>query len=350
MVIAALAPQLNDFGLARDTLAKPAVESRCVPIGKQLRPDRDEWECLFGADEAGTSVSSGSSGTCSQHLSSLEELQQHYYRYHSPFENPDYMWRCLNCGFNWPDLLGGFTGPNESCPQQCGVRNHQRWYWGEVQREIDLFPGRPAIQVSSREPPATRPAPPPPSYSQNSSSAGAHSFPGVFQFTGDAGSSGSGGGQYWKAGASRVRSMKRSIGAFHHPCEALGGKKAKMPPFGSGASMLLPTLSLVSFCLAELWLWLSANSSPAFRAPAGVSFLDLALSLVPELSLACVAAGVVGTWLFRHVRDRWGAEHQWFGEVPVHDGDDGNGYYDDMFSISKREEALSKSVSAAIAA
>ncbi|KAK4188994.1 hypothetical protein QBC35DRAFT_381330 [Podospora australis] len=293
---------------SRKSTANTTVESRHLPIGKQLSQDRDEWECLYGTDEADVPSSSGRGGSCSRHCSSLSELEQHYRLQHSTFENASYMWRCISCGFNSPDIFGNPAGPTQSCLQpQCRMREHQRWYWGLVRRDTNLTPGRPSIQVSSQEPPSARSAPPPPYFSQNNSSTGGHGFPGVFTFSAYTNGSGSG-GQYWKA-ASKATYLAT------HPYETLSEKSftssrqvlwcpSKMSLFGSGFS-IFAIHSLISICVVELWLWLSASSSSAFQAQASASFLDLALSLVPELSLACVAAGLIGTWLFRHVRDRW---------------------------------------------
>ncbi|KAK4682996.1 hypothetical protein QC764_121150 [Podospora pseudoanserina] len=266
------------------------TDYQCVPVGKQTYNlvGQLQFECL-GASAA---EHDGVEFPCAQRFNTLDLLIEHFYSAHYVFENHEERGRCLSCLLDW-DLTSA-EELTEPC-KQCGQDRHEKWYWGFISKGTppSLTSGTTSVRVASQDGYGygmQQGGSPFGNQSTNlygHGSGGGYDFGGGFLF----GDYGDGRNQYYKAAQHLTKQpYKPTINR---------GSKA-MPAFGSHpAYSIFVGFSLLSVIATRLYLAVGAPYQPASSLT--VSSPSWWAAFVPELSVACIAAGLVAMWLFRHV-------------------------------------------------
>ncbi|KAK4177551.1 hypothetical protein QBC36DRAFT_345354 [Triangularia setosa] len=272
-----------------DTAWLGATDYQHIPICKQTFTftGHQQFECL------GTSAAENDGGEspCGQCYNTLESLIEHFINAHYVFETHEERGKCLGCGLDW-DL----TNPEELTEpcKQCGRDQHEKWYWGFVSKATppSLTSGTTSIRVTSPDgygygmQQGGSPFGNQSTTYYGQGTGGGYYFDGGFLF----GDYGNGGNQYYKAAQ---HDMKHSYKPITNP-----GSKA-IPVFGSNpAFSLLVGFSLLSVIVTHQYL--TAGTPCQTPSPPTVFSLSWWPAFIPELSIACIAAGLVATWLFRH--------------------------------------------------
>ncbi|KAK0723668.1 hypothetical protein B0T21DRAFT_294156 [Apiosordaria backusii] len=264
-----------------------------IPICKQTFTfiRQEQFECL------GTFPLENNGGefTCGDRYNTLESLTEHFFNVHYVFENPQERGKCLSCGLDWD--LGGPEELTEPC-KQCGRDQHEKWYWGFINKATppSLTSGTTEVRVTGPDgmqqggPPfmdqLTNP------YGQDN--GGGYGFDGGFSFGGygDYGLHGIGDNQYHKAARHEMK-MKHS-----YRLDANITSKTT-PLLGSNSAFpLLVGFSFLSVMITHLYL--NTGSACRHSSPSADFDLDLWAAFIPELSIACIAAGLAATWLIQH--------------------------------------------------
>ncbi|KAK4039577.1 hypothetical protein C8A01DRAFT_16467 [Parachaetomium inaequale] len=308
--------------------------ARDVLIGKQVAPRSRDWVCLGESNASGSSLSSGGLGTCGQEFPDLDTLRHHFAAYHIQFYGQQYNWRCNKCQHQ-------VSHPSYSgfCPS-CGEPDAsawEMWYWGKVNTPPGpaSLPGLITSQDDSPSGPSSWTSYsahyPSQSGGYNNSYMPSGGYNNSYMSSGGNGY-GYGGGQTYMAAhvATPTDSKHPTPTDSKHPtacCEkpalaayrkphiadawflkfySKSGGKASLLRHVCPAAVVLAffTIACIDHCLSP---------APANHFGDGVELImsSMLSSIVhngrvsiPQLSVACIAAGLVVSWLFRHVRDR----------------------------------------------
>lgn len=300
-----------------------------IPIGKQVLPYCQLWTCLWST----CSISTGEPATCDQKFSHLEHLKMHLMVFHEVvFDNTWEFCLCTNCGHSMlPPMLPEATSP---CPQ-CGASQRvdnlglaaptwQRWCMTKVPAR-PKHSSLPVVRVSSQEgSPSNHSAWTSYSAPHLGSSGGQHN-----PYMPSAGGYGWGGGtgpySYNTAGATTPSKSEKPGSCCEKP-----GPVACCPDGDMLVADMWPLSSLfwdnkastkISFlrhaCPAAVvlavFVYTVINTWVATGHLGGGGFEPVLSRLIsfivpdgrvriPELSVACIAAGLVMSWLYRHVK------------------------------------------------
>lgn len=300
--------------------AVPTQSSQEVPIGKQVSPYISEWVCLWGSDEYGSSWSRGKLGPCNQSFSDLETLRQHFTTFHIPFHRERRYWRCIDCGLDMssPD-------PDRPCPQCSQPFTWHEWCWAKL--NIPSPSGPPSLSlgpVPSQDGPSSSHS----SWNRSAefpSASGGHNNSWTAPFGGYWYSNGSGSGYHYTAahaasptGSKRPTACcgKPTLATCHsgsslidmlHPA-SYSDKTAGKTALLRHACPAAVVLAVFLIALVNSWLFTGRGRH------AGVEYImsSMASSMfpsgqikIPDLSIAFIIAGVVVSWLVRHVKSRW---------------------------------------------
>ncbi|KAK4200131.1 hypothetical protein QBC40DRAFT_73636 [Triangularia verruculosa] len=270
-----------------DTTWLRVTDYQHIPICKQMSIFTGEqlFECLgtFAADPGIGEF------PCGQCFDTLELLIEHFINVHYVFETHEERGKCLNCGLDW-DMMNS-EELTEPC-KQCGRSVHEKWYWGFVSKakSPSLTSGTTSVRVTSQDgygfgmPQGGSLFADQSTAHYGQDNGGGFDFGGGF-FFGDY-PYGNGGSQYYKCGQD---------GTKHH-CKPFANPSRKtVPVFGSNpAFSALVAFSLLSVVVTHEYL--AAGTPCQAASPLTI----LSLSCIPELSIACIAAGFVAAWFFRH--------------------------------------------------
>ncbi|KAL2259847.1 hypothetical protein VTK26DRAFT_6328 [Humicola hyalothermophila] len=322
----------------RSQVAQPAEP---IAIGKQVISYGHRWACAWGSDGDILPGLDGGREACPCCFDSLDALQRHFQYYHAPFHEPWYLWQCTGCKFQ----SNYSRGPCMSCGQNT-LRELWRWAKRSNSSTSTSTPmGRVASEggpYSSTYPLAgTYPSP----FAGQSGGGSFNHF--TFNFGGYGNGSGGSGQSYQHKTAANTSppppfkkaavrgpantplSTAAACGSQHQEdtsdrCRGL----LRLSSYSSDGiiKFALPcavlALTVLALLVVEAWPFLFAGDrSWSCAAAGGLSCgVDDALSglqNVPELGVACVVAGLVASWLWRHVRFRLGETGIGRGEPAV---------------------------------
>ncbi|KAK3367168.1 hypothetical protein B0T24DRAFT_384580 [Lasiosphaeria ovina] len=291
---------------------------RYVPIGRKVLSPGQEWECLWGInDGTESSVSSGEAEACNLRCNTLDHLYIHFSVEHAPYQNPNFMWRCLACNFNW-------MNPNVSCPNCSTLRSWQRWCWGYISSMPSLTSGS-SIPLANQDGAPSKPstgnnqagyfslAPNPNQYNTTRYMAGGQGTPmnggGYQQYGVRSGNTPPGKSKDFQA---RLSHCVDPYGRIFHPTPSIRASYTKSSCSAYTKKIIffnsvhasfywLVSLTLLSLLYAENWFQPAGAPSWAVPALMAAHFFEAGRRHIPELSVACIVAGLTGTWLFKHV-------------------------------------------------
>ena len=308
-----LAPILSIFPGSQVPVSNPTAQYPLIPgsqgpqpmvIGKQSAPMSQHWVCFGGSYACDLSH-------CGQQFPNLPALEQHFATFHARVYGQYYTWGCINCQYQVSYLSAG-----NHCVQCQKSSLWEMWYWGTVDSPSGPPSAVPGLSISQDESPSG------PS-SQTSHSAH-HPDPSTTYNNAYMPSSGGygygyGGGQsyYKSAPAAPTTDAKHTC----HPCPPLMADMC-LSKFSSHLKtgekpvflwrVCPPAIVLAVFVLALVARVVSPSSKPFADGVDPVVWNLLLWPLmrnngrpsVPQLSVACIATGLAGTWLFCHVRDK----------------------------------------------
>jgi hypothetical protein len=296
---------------------------RDVLIGKQVAPCSPEWICLGGSSVSSSSLSSGGLGTCSQQFPDLDTLRHHFATCHTQFYGQIYTWRCNKCQHqvSYPSGTGFCANCGE--PDASAL---EMWYWGHVNTPSGLasLPGLITSQDDSPSGPSSWT-----SYSARYPGQSGGGYNNSYMPSGGYNNSympsgGYGGGQsYMAAHATTPTESKHPTACCDKPTLTDYRKPLiadvwfrKFYPNSGGKTSLLRHVCPAAVVLAFFTVACidhCVSPAPANHFGDGVELIvsSMLASIVhngrvsiPQLSVVCIAAGLVVSWLFRHVRDR----------------------------------------------
>ncbi|KAK4239487.1 hypothetical protein C8A03DRAFT_14116, partial [Achaetomium macrosporum] len=307
----AIAPQ-NVFiaQYEADTAPQSMPSAISMPIGRQA-PSNGQWDCSWGSDECDSSVSSGGLSSCRQRCMTLEALKMHFESSHAPFQRDWSMWRCTHCGYDDGE-------PTGLCPQ-CFNPYWQRWHWayvsvpsGPTSRRLGRVTGQDG-SPSNRSSWTNQSA-----YFSNP--GGGHSS--SYTFPSWACGYGNGSGQpsctaqataAWRDSEQRGTCCEKSSLAVCRSASPLcEDARCSLNSDATRTALIrhaCPALVVLAvFLIVIIDDWLSAG---AFGGGFKQMLAELASDIVPnpgirtpEVSIACIATGLVASWLLRHVMSR----------------------------------------------
>ncbi|KAL2180681.1 uncharacterized protein P884DRAFT_311398 [Thermothelomyces heterothallicus CBS 202.75] len=343
------------------TLTPPQPVDQDKLIGRQRAPRSREWVCHG---------SCGEFRTCIQPFTDLSSLTRHFRDSHAQFSDQWFSWSCAMCKLDVAETFPEVP-PSEPCPQ-CRDPEPYTWLrccWGKVANPSagpqPSFPSRvPSRDGSSSNPSSWTnfsflgPSGGRYGYSPTMSSSG--SLWGYFYRSGGGG----GVGQAYYASSPKVppptmmgaRSLASSSScarptlpllAYFWPLSSRSSSSGTGRP-DSKPSSLARRVCPAAVVLAVVALapllgrWASPPGSPTLPGDVGIGVVAAERALsgiarsaahdgddddddddlrpgIPELSMACIAAGLVASWVFWHVRDRWcgrGRPSRWWGPPP----------------------------------
>ncbi|KAL2020470.1 hypothetical protein VTK56DRAFT_8355 [Thermocarpiscus australiensis] len=311
----------SSFGLMTQDHTATNIERR-IPIGRQVTPYGHEWECMWGGgDETDSSVSICELEPCNRRCSTVEALKTHFTSFHGPFWDADYMWQCTICGFQW-------ISPHGPCFYCSEPSSRQAWCFAKVSIP-PRSTSRPSVRVPNGDASNVNLSASGTHSARVYGPAGGHNVPSSSSYGATWNPSGAGqSSRAAKANALRGSSqakdhcMKAALAACHygdnldHDRRRLACRQtlnsdtiSKAAWFGHAHAAFprfLSAILIVSFLALGglIKTWESAGQVCAGYERFAYCIADNARIRITDLSVACIAAGSLVAWLFRHVRRR----------------------------------------------